>query len=195
MGRQRDVAGSGVFGVEGDVAITPGYFQGSRELVQSSRVATLLANIVVAAPLSLTRESLRPYASAGWGLMRATSTSIDALAFSRNLSAFNVGGGVIGMSRGEQGCGGICATCAESAAPKGEELYPAAPSSYWRATGLRDSNALAANQRSVNVSSIVTSTATACPNRVPGANRHCFAAFSASSSRPNVESSDRTIFA
>ena len=54
---------------------------------------------MVAAPLNLTRESLRPYASAGWGLMRAT-VEIDpsmGLGYSRNLSAFNVGGGVIGM--------------------------------------------------------------------------------------------------
>jgi hypothetical protein len=88
--------GPGVLGFEGDLAITPGYFKGDQQLVQSSRVTTLLANVVVAAPLNLTRESLRPYASAGWGLIRATS-AIDPLPYSRNLTGFNVGGGVIGM--------------------------------------------------------------------------------------------------
>jgi len=87
--------GSGLLGFEGDLAITPGYFSGDAKFVQSSRVTTLLGNVVVAAPLSLTKESLRPYASAGWGLMRAVSES--DLPFSRNLSCFNVGGGVIGM--------------------------------------------------------------------------------------------------
>jgi len=87
--------GSGLLGFEGDLAITPGYFSGDAKFVQSSRVTTLLGNVVVAAPLNLTRESLRPYASAGWGLMRAVSET--DLPFSRNLSAFNVGGGVIGM--------------------------------------------------------------------------------------------------
>lgn len=89
--------GSGVLGFEADVAFTPGYFQGDPKLIQSSRVSTLLGNVVVAAPLNLTRESLRPYASAGWGLMRATSSTQEGLAYSRNLSAFNLGGGVIGM--------------------------------------------------------------------------------------------------
>jgi len=91
--------GSGVLGFEGDIALIPGYFQRDRNgsLVQSSRVITALGNVVIAAPLHLTRESLRPYASAGWGLMRATANPTDGLGYSRNLSAFNVGGGVIGM--------------------------------------------------------------------------------------------------
>ena len=70
---------------------------GRPEPVLSSRVTTLLGNVVVAAPTDLTRESLRPYASAGWGLMRATSRSLPMGSVSRNLSAFNLGGGVIGM--------------------------------------------------------------------------------------------------
>ena len=90
--------GTGLLGFEGEVAVTPGYFKGDQQLVQSSRVTTVLANVVIAAPLTLTRESLRPYASAGWGLMRASSDAGDpALSFTRNLSAFNVGGGAIGI--------------------------------------------------------------------------------------------------
>jgi hypothetical protein len=89
--------GTGVLGFEGDIAFTPGYFQGDLQNVQSSRVTTLLGNVVVAAPLTLTRESLRPYASAGWGLMRAESEIEAGLSYWRNLSGFNVGGGAIGM--------------------------------------------------------------------------------------------------
>jgi hypothetical protein len=90
--------GTGVLGFEGEIALTPGYFKGDSKNVLSSRVTTVLANAVIAAPLTLTRESLRPYASAGWGLMRASSdVGEPALSFTRNLSAFNVGGGAIGM--------------------------------------------------------------------------------------------------
>ena len=127
--------GSGVLGFEADVAFTPGYFQGDAKLVQSSRVTTLVGNLVVAAPLNLTRESLRPYASGGWGLMRATQSTLEGLAFSRNLAAFNIGGGVVGMlsrrtgvrwdSRYLRGIG---------SAEGGGTLSGAAQLSYWRAS-------------------------------------------------------------
>jgi hypothetical protein len=129
--------GSGVLGIEGDVALTPGYFQREGGLIQSSRVTTLFANVVVAAPLTLTRESLRPYASAGWGLMRATSTPDQnaGLGYSRNLSAFNIGGGVIGMLSRRTGVRwdlrylrGI------GSAEGGGTLTGGAQLSYWRAS-------------------------------------------------------------
>ena len=128
--------GSGLLGFEGDLAITPGYFSGDAKFVQSSRVTTLLGNVVVAAPLNLTRESLRPYASAGWGLMRAVSET--DLPFSRNLSAFNVGGGVIGMLSRRTGvrwdraiCGGL-AVRKEAARSRGREAHvPGAPAWPW----------------------------------------------------------------
>jgi hypothetical protein len=129
--------GSGMLGFEADLALTPGFFQGDAGNVQSSRVTTLLGNVVLAAPLNLTRESLRPYASAGWGLMRATST-IDpqgGLAYSRNLSAFNVGGGAVGMLSRRTGVRwdlrylrGI------GSAEGGGTLTGGAQLSYWRAS-------------------------------------------------------------
>lgn len=129
--------GTGVLGFEGDVALIPGYFQGDQQIVLSSRVTTVLANVVIAAPLTLTRESLRPYASAGWGLMRASSdVGEPALSFSRNLSAFNVGGGAIGMLSRRTGVRwdvrylrGI-----GSAEGGGTLLAGTARLSYWRAT-------------------------------------------------------------
>jgi hypothetical protein len=94
---------TGVLGFEGDLAIIPGYFDadpppGGQQLVLSSRVTTLLLNALFAAPLDLTRDSLRPYVSGGFGLMRASTEQVPAeLGYTRNLSAINVGGGVIGM--------------------------------------------------------------------------------------------------
>jgi hypothetical protein len=93
--------GPGVLGLEADLALTPGFFQADPPpgtlLVTSSRVTTLLVNAVVAAPLSFTRDSLRPYVSGGWGLMRASTESQQAIDYTRNLSGFNIGGGAVGM--------------------------------------------------------------------------------------------------
>ena len=128
--------GSGVFGVEGDIAITPGYFQRDRSQLLSSRVTTLVGNVVLAAPLNLTRESLRPYVSAGWGLMRATS-DIPAdlgLAYSRNLSAFNLGGGAIGMLSRRTGVRWDLRYLRGIGSAEGDTLTGGARLSYWRAS-------------------------------------------------------------
>ena len=128
--------GSGVLGVEGDIAITPGYFQGDRSRVLSSRVTTLLGNVVLAAPLSLTRESLRLYVSAGWGLMRATS-DIPAelgLAYSWNLSAFNVGGGAIGTLSRRTWVRWDLRYLRGTGSAEGDTLTGGARLNYWRAS-------------------------------------------------------------
>jgi hypothetical protein len=89
--------GTGVLGFEGDFAVVPAYFQADPPvLVTASRVTTLTANVVIAAPLSVTGYSLRPYVSGGWGLMRASADS-PLGSYTRNLAAIDVGGGAIGM--------------------------------------------------------------------------------------------------
>jgi hypothetical protein len=92
--------GPGVLGFEIDFGYTPGFFERGTEprLVISSHVATLMPNLVIAAPLRWTGYSLRPYFSGGAGLMR---TRIDDLAgifpVSSNLLATNLGGGLVGF--------------------------------------------------------------------------------------------------
>jgi hypothetical protein len=125
--------GSGVLGFEGDIALIPGYFQGDRGLVQSSRVATLVGNLVVAAPLHLTRESLRPYASGGWGLMRASADPVG-LEYSRNLSAFNLGGGVIGMLSRRTGVRWDFRYLRGIGSAEGDTLTGGVHLSFWRAS-------------------------------------------------------------
>jgi hypothetical protein len=126
--------GSGVLGFEGDVALIPGYFQGDKGLVQSSRVATLLGNVVIAAPLHLTRESLRPYVSAGWGLMRASADPTVGLGYSRNLSAFNLGGGVIGMLSRRTGVRWDLRYLRGIGSAEGDTLTGGVHLSFWRAS-------------------------------------------------------------
>lgn len=92
--------GSGILGIEADVGHTPGFFQGDDPsgLVLSSRVTTVSGNVIVAAPLAVTRESLRPYVVAGLGLMQArTKNAADLFPVDRNLLGLTVGGGALGF--------------------------------------------------------------------------------------------------
>ena len=67
-----------ILGVEADFAVVPGFLQKSsgNELVTGSRVTTLTGSVIAALPLSVTRESLRPYAIGGLGLMHVTAEDI-----------------------------------------------------------------------------------------------------------------------
>jgi hypothetical protein len=64
-----------VFGVEADFAIVPRFLQNSSgtNLVTRSRVTTVTGSVIAALPLSVTRESLRPYAVGGLGLIHAAA--------------------------------------------------------------------------------------------------------------------------
>lgn len=93
--------GRGPFGLEGDVAFIESYFNGNpvenNQLVESSRVSTVMGNAVLAAPLSWTGLSLRPYLSGGFGLVRVRVTDNLGLASTRNMGGFNLGGGAMGF--------------------------------------------------------------------------------------------------
>jgi hypothetical protein len=103
---------TGILGVEADYAVVPGFFEnpacdGRREstdcstllaVITSGHVQTLTGNVIVAAPLALTRESLRPYVVAGVGWMDVVARSIaDFVPVDTDMVAFNVGAGAIGM--------------------------------------------------------------------------------------------------
>ena len=90
----------GIFGLEADVGHTPGFFEGNDPLglVLTSRVTTLTGSVILAVPLSVTRESLRPYLVIGAGLMQARSKHAAGLfPVDRNLLGINIGAGAIGM--------------------------------------------------------------------------------------------------
>jgi hypothetical protein len=89
-----------ILGVEADFGYSPHFFERNNRagLVTGSNLSTWTGNVIVAMPLSITRESLRPYLVGGAGLIHAGLS--DAIGFSdvdRNLAAFDVGGGAIGM--------------------------------------------------------------------------------------------------
>jgi len=90
----------GLFGLEAEVAHTPRFFEGNDRLglVLTSRVTTISGSAIIAAPLALTRESLRPYFVGGLGLIQARSKhAADLFPIDENLPAVNIGVGAIGF--------------------------------------------------------------------------------------------------
>jgi len=82
---------SGVFGVDSEATIVPSVFTG-HELVDSSRVLTAGASLLVAVPRRMLR--IRPYAVVGADLVRTTSTDAGLLPIASTLPAMHLGGGV-----------------------------------------------------------------------------------------------------
>lgn len=100
LGGSVTLLSDGILGLEADVGHTPGFFEGNDPLglVLTSRVTTLTGSVILAVPLSITRESLRPYFVAGAGLMQARSKHAAGLfPVDRNLLGLNIGAGAIGM--------------------------------------------------------------------------------------------------
>ena len=95
---------SGILGIEGDFSYAPRYFESDDPLgvITGSNVFTFSGNVVIATPVSITRESLRPYVIGGVGWMHVsidelTSVLPELLGRARNSVALNFGGGVVGF--------------------------------------------------------------------------------------------------
>lgn len=84
-----------IFGVEGDLGVTPGYFTGGNVVVDSS-VVTATGNLVIALPRHVARYGLRPYVAGGLGLMRVRVNNI-LLPVRASLPAMDAGAGVTGF--------------------------------------------------------------------------------------------------
>jgi len=94
----------GIFGVEGDFSYAPRFFETDNQagLFTNSNVFTLGGSVVVATPVSVTRESLRPYLVGGLGWMHVSIDEVsivlpEVLGRARNSVAINFGGGAIGF--------------------------------------------------------------------------------------------------
>jgi hypothetical protein len=100
--------GAGVLGVEGITALTPGFFESGDESplfrpgepppIDSSRLFTLMGNVIVTAPRRWTEYGLRPFVSGGFGLIRVYKLeTLDLLPVKADLLGYNIGGGAIGF--------------------------------------------------------------------------------------------------
>lgn len=98
LGGSVSLLGDGVLGLEVDVGYLPGFFERGGGLVVRSHVTTLTGSAIIAAPLSLTRESLRPYFIGGLGLLQVRSDDVlNVFGVDNNLLGLTLGGGALGF--------------------------------------------------------------------------------------------------
>ena len=102
VGGAVSVIGAGILGAEVITTWTPGFFDRKEledepiQLVRGSRALSLMGNVMLTTPRKWTEYSLRPFVSAGFGLLHVKSES-DVFPISSNLAGYNVGGGAIGF--------------------------------------------------------------------------------------------------
>jgi hypothetical protein len=112
-----------IFGIEGEFAHAPGFFQAGEEdppfgspptpqgnLVLSSSAQTFTGSVIIAVPRRIAQYSLRPYFVGGAGIMRLQSVDgrgpVSGLfAINETLPAIDVGGGVNGFFNERLGVG------------------------------------------------------------------------------------------
>jgi hypothetical protein len=100
LGGSVALVSQGVLGVEADLGYVPGFFErGDRELVfPGSFVTSLTGAVIVTLPLSITRESLRPYLLGGGGLIWAEARDITStFPIQSTMPAIAMGGGAVGF--------------------------------------------------------------------------------------------------
>jgi opacity protein-like surface antigen len=89
--------GAGVIGVEEDFAHSPSFF-GSGGNVSSSRVVTLMTNVIVGAPIGgQSGGGIRPYGAIGVGWINQNIQFVNSIGnFSENDFGWDIGVGVMG---------------------------------------------------------------------------------------------------
>jgi hypothetical protein len=136
FGGSISLMGSGILGVEAEVGYVPGFFQrdNSDPLVTDSSLTTVAGNVVVATPLSWTRESLRPYFVGGVGLMRAYVNDVFNVVQIDKLVAVDVGGGLIGFFNDRTGVRFELRYFSSIGEPEGAASFGTPRLSQWRAS-------------------------------------------------------------
>ncbi|HXE80441.1 MAG TPA: hypothetical protein VNK41_06800 [Vicinamibacterales bacterium] len=86
-----------VFGIEGDIAYTSGYF-GEGRLFTASSVKTFTGNLYIALPRRWFQYTLRPYIVGGGGVIQVRADDfLNVLNLDQTLPAWDVGGGATGF--------------------------------------------------------------------------------------------------
>ena len=89
--------GKGIFGVEELFSYSPSFF-GKGGNITSTRVFTLMTNVIVGIPIGgQTGGGIRPYVSGGLGLInRNVETGLTLPSFSSNQVGYDIGAGLMG---------------------------------------------------------------------------------------------------
>jgi hypothetical protein len=86
----------GAIGVEFDVSVLPGFFDGPDDLINAGSVTTLMGNVTWQLPKPNESSRLRAYVAGGAGIVRVRlEDALDAFSSTTSLAAGNVGGGVL----------------------------------------------------------------------------------------------------
>ena len=99
LGVSATILSDRILGIEGELGYYPRFFErsGGSGLIARSNVTTLFGTVVFAVPRAITRDSLRPYALAGVGLIHAgIDDSLGLLPVDTNLVGLGIGGGALG---------------------------------------------------------------------------------------------------
>ena len=92
--------GAGIIGFEADFGFSPNFFDAPNvdESTFDGNVTSLMANVIVGAPIGGMGEGIRPYASGGVGLLRSRIDDVDDFFdVTDNSFGVNVGAGVMGF--------------------------------------------------------------------------------------------------
>ena len=99
LGVSATILSDNIVGVEGELGIFPRFFERSSggNLIARSNVTTLFGSVMFALPRTITRDSLRPYAIAGVGLIHVgIDDTLGILPVDTNLLGIGIGGGALG---------------------------------------------------------------------------------------------------
>jgi hypothetical protein len=99
IGVSAEVLGE-VFGVDFDLAHTPGFFQtgAADDLILSSGITTVTGNVVIGPPRKRMEYGLRPYVVAGGGIMRIRVLDyFGVVDVAQSKPAFDFGAGAVGF--------------------------------------------------------------------------------------------------
>jgi len=90
--------GAGILGFEADFGYAPNFFEDPAAAGFDGNVTSLMANVILGAPIGGLGEGVRPYVSGGAGLLRARIDDVDDFFdVTDNSFGVNLGGGVMGF--------------------------------------------------------------------------------------------------
>jgi len=83
-------------GVEFEMSVLPGFFDGADDLIIEGHVTTMMGNVTWQLPKPRESSRMRAYVSGGAGLVRVhLEDALDAFSSTTSLAAGNAGGGVL----------------------------------------------------------------------------------------------------
>ena len=98
FGAQFGGMGGGVFGAEVDFSYTQNFFAESEGIVQGNNLLTVVPAVIIGIPIGgQTGGGVRPYFTAGAGLIRRDVDLGSLLSISKNDLAYSLGGGLMGF--------------------------------------------------------------------------------------------------